>query len=253
MPAPLGYDASGSGQPLVLVHGFPLDRTMWTGQLEGLADTRQVIAVDLPGRGRSASISPDGLSIDDYADSVAATIDSLGLGAVDLAGLSMGGYVVFSLLRRHPTKVRSLLLIDTKAGDDTPEAKEGREKTAALVREQGTAALLDSLFLKLFSPATPDSIRDSVRLMFENTPSETAAADLLAMRDRIDSTPELATISIPTLVIHGEDDALMPVDIGSALAEAIPAATFVAVPSAGHMAPLENPEAVNAAIRDFLA
>ncbi|HVF11857.1 MAG TPA: alpha/beta fold hydrolase, partial [Actinomycetota bacterium] len=218
----LGYDEAGEGDVLLLVHGFPLDRTLWAEQLAGLSDIRRVVAVDLRGRGKSPDGQADGWSIDLYADDIAATIDSLGVDQVDLAGLSMGGYVVFNVLRKHPEKVRSLILIDTKSGDDPPEAKEGREKTAILVREKGTAELVNALLPKLFAPVATDAVKDKVRAMFENTPSETAAADALAMRDRVDSTPDLAEIKIPTLVLHGADDALMPSAGAKDMASAIP-------------------------------
>lgn len=252
-PIALGYDESGSGPVLLLVHGFPLDRTMWEEQLKGLSDVRRVIAVDLRGRGKSPATDTEGWTIDLYADDVARTIEGLGVDKVDLAGLSMGGYVVLAFWRRHKDKVRSLLLIDTKAEADSAEAKEGREKTAALVREKGTAELVEGLFPKIFAPASGDKVKDKVRRMFENTPGATAAADALAMRDRPDSTPDLSRISVPTLVLQGEQDALMPVEGARAMAEKVPGARFVSTPNGGHMAPIENPEAANAAIREFIA
>lgn len=251
-PMTLGYDEAGSGQALVLVHGFPLDRTMWEEQLKGLSGIRRVIAVDLRGRGKSPAEDTGDWNVDLYADDLAATIDSLGAGKVDLAGLSMGGYVVFSFWRRHAAKVRSLILIDTKAEADSPEAKQGREKTAALVREKGTGELIEGLLPKLFAPATGDEVKSKVRKMFENTSAETAAADALVMRDRPDSAPGLAKITVPALVIHGEQDALMPIDGAKAMAEKIPGARFVSIPDGGHMAPIENSSATNSAIQDFL-
>jgi pimeloyl-ACP methyl ester carboxylesterase len=190
--------------------------------------------------------------MDLFADDVAKTIDALGADRVDLAGLSLGGYVLFSFWRRHREKVRSLALVDTKAEADSEEAKEGREKTAAIVTEKGTAELVDGLFPKIFASETPDTAKNKVREMFENTPGPTAAADALAMRDRADSTGELPGITVPVLVVQGEEDALMPVEGAKAMAEKIPSAKFVSIPKAGHMAPLENPEEVNRALREFL-
>lgn len=251
-PMVLGYDEAGSGPVLLLVHGFPLDASFWEKQLVGLSGIRRVVAVDLRGRRRSPA-EPDGWTIDLYADDVGATVEALGVDRVDLAGLSMGGYVVFSFLRRHRDKVRSLLLIDTKAEADSAEAREGREKTAAQVREKGIDALLEGLFPKIFAPGTGDQVKSKIRKMFEDTPVTTAAADALAMRDRADSTADLKGIALPTLVVHGEQDALMGIDAARTMADGIPGAAFVAIPGAGHMAPLEQPDAVNAAIRDFLS
>lgn len=248
----LGYDEAGQGDVLLLVHGFPLDRTLWAEQVSGLSDIRRVVAVDLRGRGKSPDESAEGWSMDVYADDLAATIDSLGVEKADVAGLSMGGYAVFNLLKRYPDKVRSLILVDTKPGDDAPEAKEAREKTAILVREKGTVELVNTLLPKLFAPAATDPVKEKVRAMFENTPAETAAADALAMRDRVDFTPDLERINIPTLVIHGADDALMPSAGAKDMASAIPGAKFVEIPDAGHVSVIENPEQVNQAIREFL-
>lgn len=253
VPTKLGYDEAGTGPVLLLIHGFPLDRTLFAEQLKGLSDIRRVVAVDLRGRGKSPSSDLEGVTIDTYADDVALTIESLGVDKVDVGGLSMGGYVVFSLLRRHPGKVASVILIDTKSQADGDEAKQGREKVAALVREQGTGALLDTLLPKLASPSTNDAVLGKLRTMFEATPPETAAADALAMRDRLDSTGDLGSIVVPGLVIHGEDDALMPLEGAREMADAIPGAEFVAIPRAGHVAAIENPEAVNSAVRKFLA
>lgn len=249
----LGYDTAGNGDVLLLVHGFPLDRTMWAEQLSGLSDVRKVVAIDLRGRGKSPDEEAEDWAIDLYADDIAATIDSLGVDKVDLAGLSMGGYVCFSLLRRYADKVRSLILIDTKAAGDAPEAKEAREKTAAMVREKGISELVEVLLPKLLTQDANEAVREKGRAIFENVPRETAAADSLAMRDRADYTPDLASISVPTLVIHGEQDQIMPIDAARQMAEAIPGAEFMGIANAGHLAPIENPDGVNNAIREFLS
>ena len=248
----LGYDDAGDGDALVLVHGFPFDRRMWDGQLSGLSDSRRVVAIDLRGRGKSSDLDADGWTMETAAQDIAATIDSLGADKVDIAGMSMGGYVVLAFWRLFPEKVRSLILIDTKAAEDAPEAKEGREKTAALVREKGTEELVVGLLPKLYGPTPSSELDERAKQMFLDTPSETAAADALAMRDRPDSTPLLATITVPTLVLHGEMDQLMPLEVGSQLAAAIPDAKFVPIPNGGHLAAMENPSAVNQAIKGFL-
>lgn len=253
MSETLGYDEAGSGSVLLLVHGFPLDRTMWAAQLSGLSDIRRVVAVDLPGRGKSEGVKSDGWTIDGYADELARVVDGLGVDQVDLAGLSMGGYVGFAFLGRHSARVRSLILIDTKAADDPAEAKESRVSTAALVREKGTTELLGGLLPKLTAPNADEAVISAARTMFENVPGETAAWDALAMKDRVDSTPALASIGVPTLVLHGAEDQLMPVAGAEEMASQIPGAKFVSIPNGGHLSPMENPTAVNQAIREFLA
>jgi 3-oxoadipate enol-lactonase len=252
---PLGFDETGDGPPtLVLIHGFPFDRRMWARQLDpngGLSGIRRVVAPDLRGRGLTPG-GGEGWSIDDLADDVAALIRSLGGGPVDLGGLSMGGYIVLALLRSHRELVRSLLLMSTRAGVDPPEARAGRDQTAARALAGGTGALADGMLARLLPPGTSSEIRAAVRRMFDDTPRTTAAADALAMRDRADSTPDLPTIAVPTLVLHGEDDRIIPVEEARAMAAAIPGSHFAAVTGAGHLAPLEKPEIANAAIGAFL-
>ncbi|MGH2830391.1 MAG: alpha/beta fold hydrolase [Actinomycetota bacterium] len=251
-PMDLAYEERGSGPALVLIHGFPLNSTMWIEQLKGLAKVRRVIAVDLRGHGYSTIKDTENFSMDLFADDVATTMADIGADQVDLCGLSMGGYVAFAFLRRHRDKVRSIILCDTKAEADTDEGKAGREKNAALVREQGTGALWDMLRDKMFGPSPSQDVLDATKRMFLSTPAEVAAGDALAMRDRPDSTPDLAGIGVPCLWIHGEQDQLMPAEGARATAGKIPGAQFVTIPNAGHMSPLENPDPVNKAMTDFL-
>ena len=254
MPEPmeLAYEERGSGPVLLFVHGFPLDRTMWIPQLSALAKIRTCIAADLRGHGLSVDDSPGDYTMDLFADDIARTLDVIGTDTIDLAGLSMGGYVVFSFWRRHRDRVRSLIFIDTKAEADTQEGKTGREKTAEMVAAQGMEPLHTALDAKMFGTDPSLEVRDKVRRMFFDTAPEVAAADALAMRDRVDSTPDLAGIDVPVLWLHGEEDQLMPIDGARASATLVPGARFVSIPKAGHMAPMENPDAVNAAIAEFL-
>ena len=252
-PMQLAYEERGSGPVLLFVHGFPLDRRMWIGQLSSLAKVRRCVAVDLRGHGLSTIDDPDPkLSMDLFADDLAATMDDLGAEQVDLCGLSMGGYVAFAFWRNYRERVRSLILCDTKAEADSDEAKAGREKTAQLVREQGMEALHETLGPKLLAANPKPADAETLKAMFLAQPPAVIAADAIAMRDRPDSTPDLAGIDVPVLVVHGEEDGLMPIDIGRSMAEKIPGATLAAIPSGGHMAPMENPDAANDAIAKFL-
>jgi 3-oxoadipate enol-lactonase len=164
----------------------------------------------------------------------------------------MGGYVLFALWRRHPDRVRSLIFADTKAEADTEEGKAGREKTAELVAQNGLEALYETLGPKLVGSAPPPTVVEKVKQMFLNTAPEVAAADSLAMRDRPDSTGDLAGISVPVLWLHGEEDALFPIDGARASAGKISGARFVSIPRGGHVSTMENPQDANAAITDFL-
>src|SRR5947208_2519401 len=254
MPEPmeLAYEERGSGPVLLFIHGFPFDRTMWIAQLAGLAKIRTAVAVDLRGHGLSDVITGSDFSMDLFADDIAKTLDVIGADKADLAGLSMGGYVLFAFWRRHPDRVRSLIFIDTKAEADGDEAKAGREKTAELVAAQGLQPLFESLGPKLVGSSPSIEVQDKIKSMILSTAPEVAAADALAMRDRPDSTGDLASIKVPVLWMHGEEDTLMPIDGARASAEKTTGARFVSIPKGGHVAPMENPDAVNAAIADFL-
>jgi 3-oxoadipate enol-lactonase len=226
---------------------------MWAGQLNGLSGTRRVIAVDLPGRGRSALVGARGATMDSYADDLAVTIAQVANGAVDLAGLSMGAYILFALWRRHPELVRSLVLADTRAGADSAAGKEGRLANAERVRAGGTLALSETLLPQLLSPASGPAMAQRALAMLRETPPETAVADLLAMRDRPDSVPTLGGITVPTLVVRGTDDGFMTAEEARLLVDGIPGAQFAAVAGGGHLAPMEQPDAFNQAVAAFLA
>jgi 3-oxoadipate enol-lactonase len=254
MPEPmdLAYEERGSGPVLLFVHGFPFDRTMWIAQLAGLAKVRTCVAVDLRGHGLSEDGPPNDYSMDLYADDIAKTLDGMNADKADLVGLSMGGYVLFSFWRRHRDRVRSLIFVDTKAEADSEEGKAGREKTAEMLAEKGMDPLYEQLAPKVVGSSPSPAVQEKLKEMFMNTAPEIGAADALAMRDRADSTGDLASIDVPVLWMHGEEDTLMPLDGARATAEKIPGARFVTIPGGGHVAPMENPDATNAAIADFL-
>jgi pimeloyl-ACP methyl ester carboxylesterase len=247
----LAVESRGAGPAILFIHGYPLDRTIWQHQVEHLEGYRR-IAPDLRGMGRSDA--PDlGYSMATYADDLAGLLEVLGEESVVLCGLSMGGYIAFEFLRRHPDRVRGLVLMDTKAEADSPEARKARDAQMALVREAGVDALADAMVPKLLAPNVAPAVRDQVRAMILATPVPGVVGALGAMRDRADSRvllPELGRI--PVLVVSGEDDALIPASVAEALANAIPGARLEIIPGAGHLPPLEEPEDTTAALRRFL-
>lgn len=248
----LAVETRGSGPAVLFIHGYPLDRTIWQHQVAHLEGFRR-IAPDLRGMGRSDA--PDlGYSMATYADDLAGLLEVLDEESVVLCGLSMGGYVAFEFLRRHPDRVRGLILMDTKAEADTPEGRKARDAHLALVREQGTGALAEQMLPKLLAPAAPPAVVAQVDAMVRATPVAGVAGALGAMRDRADSgvlLPELGRI--PVLVVSGAADALIPLAQAKALADAIPGAHLEVVAGAGHLPPLEQPEATTAALLRFLS
>jgi pimeloyl-ACP methyl ester carboxylesterase len=251
--------AQGTARPgptLLLVHGFPLDHSMWRYQLDDLADAARIIAPELRGFGRSG-VTPGTVSMERYADDLAALLDALKIREkIVFCGLSMGGYIAWPFWRKHASRVAKLILCDTRAAPDTPEAAETRRKTAERVEKTGTEALAELMLTKLFAPASATERRaemEATRHVILANPPQGCAAALRGMAERPDSTGLLRSITVPTELICGEHDGISPPEEMARMAEAMPQARFVEIAGAGHMSPLERPEEVNAVIRAFLA
>lgn len=253
-PGPPGPD-HGAPPALVLLHAFPLHSGMWARQIEALSGARRVIAPDLLGFG--GSDAPDSLfrySMLGYADQVAGLLDRLDLDRVVLAGLSMGGYVSFAFHRQYADRLAGLILADTRAGADTSEVFERRTDQQDQVARLGTTALIEVLLAGLVSDHTRAhrlELVEQIRRLMAN-PAAGYIGALEAMKHRPDATGELAAITVPTLVIAGEDDAQSPPDVARAMQAAIPGAELVVLPRAAHLSNMEAPEEFNAAVSDFL-
>jgi 3-oxoadipate enol-lactonase len=250
----LAYDEAGSGTPLLLVHGWPLDRTMWAAQLGGLGMYARVLAPDLRGFGGSTIRPP--YSIDQYADDLVAFLDALGLARAVVCGLSMGGYVAFSMLRRHRDRVRGLVLADTRATADSDEARENRRKLIEVIEREGMSALAERQLPAMLGHSTlarQEQLVETVRRMMVSTPAEGAIGALRAMADRPDSTPMLASINVPTLVVGGVEDRITPPDVLHAMAAEIPGSRVEIVEQAGHVCPLERPASFNHVVSEFVS
>lgn len=249
--AELSYHDEGRGEPIVLLHAFPLSSAMWEDQIEALATRFRVIAPDLRGFGSSAR--GQGLaSLDQAADDLAALLDSLGLAQVTLVGLSMGGYIAFAVLRRHPALVARLVLADTRAGADSAEGRQGRESSAQLAERAGAPAIAEQMLPKLLSAGASADVRDEVRkIILANDPAGIAAAQR-AMAARPDSAALLASLAIPTLIIVGSEDTLTPPSEAEAMQRAIAGSRLLTLAGAGHLANLEAPDEFSAAIEEFV-
>jgi pimeloyl-ACP methyl ester carboxylesterase len=249
------YQAAGRpGAPaLILIHGFPLDSGMWGAQLTGLARHCFVVAPDLRGHGLS-KLGGAPYSVDQHADDVAALMETLGIARAVIGGLSMGGYAVLAFWRRHADKAAGIALIDTRANADTEEGKAARDATIARIRERGVGILADEMLPRLLAPApqVDAKIGSALRTMIERQPVEGMVGALAAMRDRPDAMALLTTVSVPAAVIVGEADAITPVSVAEEMARRLSDVRLTVVPGAGHMAPLEAPDAVNAALLDLV-
>jgi 3-oxoadipate enol-lactonase len=252
----LGYDDNGIGLPILFLPAFPLNRSMWQGELLTLlSDQRyRLVALDWRGFGES-EITNTVSTMELFADDIAGLMDSLGIQQAVLCGLSMGGYAAFAFLRKYPQRVSGLILADTRPGADTPEAQANRENVARIAETQGTGAIADLQVPRVLSEYTRlhhPQVEMRVRQMIEAATSQGIAAASRGMGQRADSTDLLARIACPTLIIVGEQDALTPPGVAQEYAAQIPDAQLVVITNAGHLSNLEQPEAFVQAIRGFL-
>lgn len=256
----LAGDASAP-RLLLLVHGFPVGAGMWEPQIEPLARSLndaagrdwRVAALALPGY--DGTQQPGEASIHDYASHVLAFLDHERADKVALCGLSMGGYVAFAMLREAPERIEALVLADTRSSADSEQAAEGRRRMLALLADRGPSAVADDVMPKLLgdtSQRTRPEVAARLRELIAAQPSETIAASIQAILSRPDSTPLLDTIRVPTLVLVGEEDTLTPPEEARQMHAAIPGASFVQIPQAGHMTNMETPGVFNAAVSGFL-
>jgi 3-oxoadipate enol-lactonase len=252
----LAVEDRGAGPVLLVVHGFPLDHTMWRGQTDEFSTRYRVLAPDL--RGFGASTLGDGaVTMRRYADDLAELLDRLAVREkIVFCGLSMGGYIAWQFWLKYADRLAALVLCDTRAVADTPQAKAGRAELAARVKSEGPQAAADAMLPKLFGPESqrdnPAAIAEIRAAILRNSPAGIAAA-LDGMAQRPDAGDLLGGINVPTLVIVGEHDAIsIPAEMRT-IAARIPGALFEVIPNAGHMSPLENPRDFNAALSRFLA
>lgn len=247
--------ATGESPVVLLVHGFPLDHSMWSGQLEGLGDQFRMIAPDLRGFGRTGGAGMV-TTMEQMADDLAGMLDALQIDSpIVFCGLSMGGYVGWQFVRKYRDRVCGLVQCDTRAAADSAEAIETRLKMAAHVLEYGTAAVAEAMPAKMFAASSLSGRREIVaatrQVIVQSSPQAIAAAQR-GMAERPDVTDSLAKIDLPVLCMVGEHDAISPPEEMQSIAEALPHGKLATIGDAGHMAPLENPAAVNAVLRDFV-
>lgn len=251
-----GYDDVGApaGVPLLFIHAFPLNRTMWAPQVSAMVERCRCIAADLRGFGDSVRQPP--YSMAQYADDLAGLLDQLNVPKVVLVGCSMGGYVCFELWRRHRERVRAMVLVDTRAGADSAEAMERRRQQIQLVRAEGSTAIANAQIASMVGKTTrerqPDTY-DAVHRMMAQAPVDGVAGALEAMMMRPDSTADLAGIDVPTLVVVGEEDAITPVKEARAMHEKIPGSSLQVIASAGHLSSMERPASFNHVLTEFVS
>ncbi|MFI2778505.1 alpha/beta fold hydrolase [Streptomyces sp. ALB3] len=253
----LRYDDQGppDGIPVVLVHGHPFDHTMWAPQVTALsAAGYRVVTPDLRGYGGS-EVVPGTCPFSDFADDIAALLDTLGLRQVVIGGVSMGGQITMEFLRSHPGRVRGLILSDTSPVAETEDGKTFRNALADRLLAEGMGGYADEVIDKMIAPYTvtarPD-VAEHVLSMMRGTAPAGAAAALRGRAERPDYRDTLAGTTVPALVVVGADDFYIPVSDARATHRLIPSADLVVIERAGHLPGVEQPAAFNDALLHFL-
>lgn len=249
-----GPGEKATGVPILFIHGFPLNHQIWSSQIQTLSTTHRVIAPDVRGHGKSEA-TPGPYKMEQMADDVKALIDTRRCGPVMLIGHSMGGYITFAFLRHYPKLVAGLGLVCTRPGADTPEGKTNRENLAQRVEKEGSIAVVDAMFPKMLSSTTYGEqleLSDGIRQMMLATPVAGIAGASRGMALRADSSDLLSSIKVPTLIITGANDQLIPPKESENMAKQISNATLHIVPGAGHLPSAEKPGEFNRALREFL-
>ncbi|MEP6973591.1 MAG: alpha/beta fold hydrolase [Actinomycetota bacterium] len=226
---------------LLLIHAFPLDARMWEPQLGVFADAFPVVAPHLPGFGGTASAG-DVMSMGAAAGRCIEALDAAGVDHAMVCGLSMGGYVALELWRRARERFLGLVLANTRAGADSEEGAAGRRALAERLRAEGNGFLVESP-PPLLSEGASDDLRLRVRGIIAGQPASAIAAAAIGMAERPDSTPDLATVDVPTLVITSDADTLIPAEVSSPMAAQVPGGQLAVIHGAGHLSNLEAPEA----------
>lgn len=250
----LNYSASGTGMPVVMLHGFPLSSAIWASQQLNLSKKYFVITPDL--RGHGLSPATEGIyDMDLLARDVLALLDHLHLTQVVIIGHSMGGYVALAAWHRSPERFLGLGLVGSQASADTEEGKKNRQKTAAKVAGGGGQVVANAMLPKLFASkhAANLPLIEGIEKIMVDTPTNGIIGSLNGMASRSDFDEELAEIDIPVLILSGEKDQIIPITKALAMAATIPEAILKIVPDAGHLPMIENPEATTKALDEFLS
>ncbi len=246
------FTDEGQGMPLVFVHGFPLSRGAWQKQVEALKSSYRVIAPDLRGLGESeARVGTNTMT--QLADDTHALLKQLNTGRIVLIGHSMGGYVALAFARQHPEMLRGLVLVGTKAGADSAEAAAGRRATAEKVKIEGSSVVVNPMAPKMLAASNSDqTMAQHVRGFMERSQPQGVIGALLGMAEREDSTPHLAQLKMPTLIIAGADDTIIPSGESEKLASAVNGARLEMIPNAGHLVAFEKADEFNRVLREWL-
>jgi pimeloyl-ACP methyl ester carboxylesterase len=230
--------------PLILIHGYPFDHTLWYSVIASLGSTAKVFAPDLPGFGRSGPPPEQAPSLEVYAEYLLHYLDRNGFEKVILGGMSMGGYIAAAFAERFSERLGGLALISSQAAADSEESRQNRFKLIEKIRKDGVAVAVAAILPKMFAPSRPisDDFRAFVAEGAEKAGVEGLCWALEAMAGRPDRTAAVTQLDIPTLIAHGREDAIIPMARARDLAEQCRHPYFAELRLAGHATPLEAPD-----------
>lgn len=252
----LSYDDLGEGQnPIIFLHGFPFDKSMWKDQLEALAPNYRVIACDIRGFGRSID-EITSLSIELFSMDLARFMAALGLKKAVICGLSMGGYVALNFQLKYPELVSALILCDTQCISDTKEVADGRLIEIKEIEEHGSAEFNKKFIQKVFYKESLVEKKDLVEKLtgvVNSNSRHIIAEGLRALSGRTETCSTLSEIAVPVLIICGREDQVTPLVQSEYMHKAIQGSTIKVIEKAGHVSNLEQPEIFNSHLIDFLA
>ncbi|MFE2011723.1 alpha/beta fold hydrolase [Streptomyces sp. NPDC059491] len=250
--AGIHHEDRGSGPALLLVHGHPFDHTMWRPQIDRFSRTHRVVAPDLRGYGATPLGAGTGRTgLDDFAEDLVGLLDALGIEECVLAGLSMGGQIAMELYRRHPGRVRGLVLADTFPAAETEDGRKARNAMADRLLAEGMRGYADEVLDRMVAPYNPHAAGHVHRMMCATDPVAAAAA-LRGRAERPDYRETLTAVAVPALVVVGRDDTYTPVADAEEMHALLPDSTLVVVERAAHLPNLERPEEFDAALDRFL-
>ncbi len=249
------FEEHGKGKPFILLHAFPLSNKMWQPQVDALkAENCRLILPDLRGFGESHSFS-DINTMEDMANDIAELLDTLKIERAVIGGLSMGGYIIFNFLQKFPGKIAALVLCDTNSGSDSEDTREARFDLIEKIESEGAQALIDEMLPKLICENTKQNKKElveSIEEMFKKVNPQAAIAALRGMAERKDRTDLLSQISVPTLLIFGQEDKVTNLETAQKMSSKIINSKLVTIENAGHYSNLEQPEIFNKALIDFI-
>ena len=252
----VSYNDVGEGTiPIIFIHGFPFDKTMWQRQMYFLKSSNRVIAYDLKGFGESKEQIAS-LTIEMFTEDLIAFMNALHIDKAILCGLSMGGYIVLNAVKKYPERFEALILSDTQCIADTAEAKEKRYKAIDEINENGVHAFNEKFIKSIFhtdSLITKKEVIETLRINMQSNTRRSMTRVLAALAERTETCSEIHNIQIPTLIICGREDAVTPLSQSESMHEAIKGSMLRVIDNAGHVSNLEQPHTFNKHLQEFLS